>query len=301
MRLAHRVSRTISLLLVCILGASCGDGADSDSQRRVRVPRLAGPELVPKELVAALLSAFVSPGATVPEIVVGRMPDDLPFEVPRPENSRVVGGVVRASRGTLVFAVAQSSLDAIRAYQELLRRTGWDDPAGEMGSGFQPPDVVHSGTFCQGDGRWIATSAAERSDGQTFLQVQYGEQGRSPCDQSRRESRSLRRGPMPTFYPPRKTSILDGNLGGGRNFMEANARLKTELRPPQLVAHYGAQLRAAGWAPRTESQGADVSAQTWRIEDRRGNAWVGLLLAIAVPDSEEREVLFRVTALDSSS
>lgn len=106
---------------------------------------------------------------------------------------------------------------------------------------------------------------------------------------------------MPTFYPPRNTSILDGNVGGDRGYMEASARLKTELRPAELVAHYGAQLRAAGWAPRTESPGADVSAQTWRIEDRRGNAWVGLLLAIAVPDSDDREVLFRVMPLDSKS
>jgi hypothetical protein len=41
--------------------------------------------------------------------------------------------------------------------------------------------------------------------------------------------------------------------------------------------------------------------QTWRIQDRQGKAWVGVLVAIAIPDSENREMLFRVMPLDSSS
>ena len=111
---------------------------------------------------------------------------------------------------------------------------------------------------------------------------------------------SPRRAPIPTLYPPRNTSIVDANIGGGRNYSEASARLKTELRPAQLMAHYGTQLRADGWDPRSEPSGADVVGQTWAIQDRRGKAWVGLLVAIAVPDSDDREMLFRVMSLESS-
>lgn len=299
---AHWVPRITLVLLVGILSLSCGDGAQSDSGRGARVPKLRGPELVPQELVAALLTGVVAPGPTVPEIVVGRVPDNLPFEVPRPANARVVGAVARPSAGTLVFSVAERPLDAIRAYRELLRRTGWDDPGRELGSGFKPSATIHSGIFCQGEERSIRTTAAERSDGQTFLQIQYGENGKySPCNDRQRENLSSPRGPMPTLYPPRNASIVDGNVGGSRNYMEASGRLKTELRPAQLVAHYGAQLRANGWAPQSEPSGADVAGQTWRIQDRRGKAWVGVLVAIAIPNSEDREMLFRVMALDTSS
>jgi hypothetical protein len=301
MRAAHWVPRTAVFLLVGAFGVSCGDGAESDSGRRARVPSLRGPEMVPQELVAALLSGSVMPGPTVAEIVVGRVPDNLPFEVPRPEKSRVVGAVARPSAGTLVFSVAERPLDAMRAYREMLRRTGWDDPGRERGSGFQPSEMVHSGVFCRGEERSIMTTAAEGRDGRTFLQVRYAEYGRySPCDDRQRENMSWHRGPMPTLYPPHKTTIVDGNVGSSRNYAEASARLKTELRPTQLVAHYGAQLRADGWAPQSEASGADVVGQTWRIEDRRGKAWIGVLVAIAIPGSVDREMLFRVMSPESN-
>lgn len=300
MRAPQRVRWAGSILLACALGVACDDDADSRARSRARVPNLRGPELVPQELVAALLVGMVAPESTNPEIVVGRLPDDLPFEVPRPEKARVVGALARSKSGTLVFSVAEPPLEAMKAYRELLRRTGWDDPGRERGSGFQPPPIAYSGMFCQGEKRSISTTAAERSDGQTMLQVRYAESGRySPCDDRQRENMFSPRGPMPTFYPPRGASIVDGNVGGGRNYMEASARLKTELRPAQLLAHYAAQLRADGWTPRSETAGNDVTGQIWRINDHEGRAWVGVLIAIALPESEERMMLFRVTPLDS--
>jgi hypothetical protein len=300
MRATHRVLRAAVPFLIGALGPSCGDGAESN--REPRVPNLRGPELVPQELVAALLSGSVMHGPTVAEIVVGRVPDNLPFEVPRPEKSRVVGALARPAAGTLVFSVAQRPLDAMRAYRELLRRTGWDDRDRERGSGFQPREIAYSGVFCQGEERSISTTAAEGRDGQTFLQVQYAVyKSYSQCDDRQRENMSWQRGPMPTLYPPPKATIVDGNMGGGRNYIEASARLKTELRPAQLVVHYGAQLRAEGWVARSEPSGGDVAAQTWRVEDRRGKAWIGVLAAISIPDSKDREMLFRVMSPEPES
>jgi hypothetical protein len=293
MRAAHPLPRTAVFLLIGTLSVSCGDGAESDSDHRERVPKLRGPELVPRELVAALLTGLVMPGPTMPEIVVGRVPEDLPFEVPRPEKSRVVGAVARPSLGTLVFSVGERPLDAMRAYRDLLRRMGWDDPGRERGTGFQPP--AHSGVLCQGEKRSIMATAAEASDGRTFLQVRYSEnEGYSACDDRQRETMSWERGPIPTLYPPRNTSILDANVGGGRNYMQASGRLKTELTPAQLLAHYGAQLRTDGWVAQSEPSGTNVVGQTWRIKDQRSKTWIGVLIATAIPDSEDREMLFRV-------
>ena len=286
-------------LLIALLGASCGDGPDADAERRLRVPKLRGPELVPQELVAALLTGLVGPGPTLPEIVVGRVPETMPFEVPRPDNARVVGALARPSNGTLVLSVAQPPIETIERYRELLQRTGWDDRRGEMGGGFQPPATPHLDLFCHGEKRWISATSAERSDGQTLLQIRYSEGGpHSQCDDRQREKMSPRHGPIPALYPPSKTSIVHGNVGAGRHYIEASGRLSTGLRPAQLVAHYAAQLRAQGWSPQSESSGADVAAQIWRITDRRGKAWVGTLLAIAIPDSDDREMAFRVVPLD---
>jgi hypothetical protein len=289
------VARTLLVPAFALLALSCGEDDGSGSRAHQRVPKLNGPELVPEELVAALLTGFVAPGREFPEIVVGRVPDEMPFEVPLPPNARVVGAISRPTFGTLVLSVPERPLDAMKAYRDFLRRTGWDDPGREHGTGFEPPRTVHSGTFCQGESRSISTAAAQRSDKETFLQVQYREaSGRSLCDQTQFENPRFERGPMPTLYPPQNTSIVDASVGGGRNHSEASARLETDLDPAQLVAHYGTQLRADGWAPRSDPSGKELAAQQWSIEDRRGNSWVAVLVALRIPNSEHRQVLFRV-------
>ena len=289
------VPRTLLVPAFALLTLSCGDGDGSGSRSRDRVPKLSGPELVPQELVAALLTGFVAPGPGMPEIVVGRIPDEIPFAVPVPANARVVGAISRPTFGTLVLSVPERPLEAMKAYRELLRRTGWDDRGREHGTGFEPPRSLHSGTFCQGESRSINTGAAERSDKETFLQVRYQEaSGRSLCEQRQSDHPRSDRGPMPTLYPPEKTSIVDASVGGGMNYSEASARLETDLSPAQLVAHYGAQLRADGWAPRSDPSGKEVAAQHWSIEDRRGKSWVAVLIALRIPNSEHRQTLFRV-------
>jgi hypothetical protein len=293
----NRVPRTVGFLLAWVLTTACDDDA---SGRSPRVLELTGPELVPRELVAALLSGPYGPGPAG-EIFVGRIPDEMSFEVPEPVNARIVGALAQRSSGTLVFAVRERPLDAMKSYRELLRRTGWDDRGRERGSGFHPSEVVRPGTFCQGDDRSITTMAAEREDGETYLRVLYSETGRrSMCNDARNDDMAWRRGPMPSLYPPKDAQVLDGNVGGGRNYTQASARLKTELRPAQLIAHYAAQLRADGWAPRSEPSGTDVVGQTWRIEDRRGSPWIGALVAITVPDSPDRELIFRVMSPEAT-
>lgn len=291
--------RSATPLLVALLGISCGDGADADSAGRTRVPKLRGPELVPQELVAALLAGWVGPGPTLPEIVVGRLPEKMPFEVPRPDDAQVLGALARSSNGTLVFSVAQRPIEAMKAYVALLRRAGWDDQRGDVGSGFQPPVTPSSGTFCQGEKRSISAGTAERSDGQTVFLVRYTEGGSySPCEDRHREHVSPRRGPIPTLYPPPRTSVIHGTIGGSLHYSEASGRLRTELRPAQLVAHYGVQLRAEGWEPQSESSGSDIAGQTWRVKDRRGKAWLGILVAAAIPGSDDRDIVLRVVPLD---
>lgn len=299
MRASTLARRGAAPLLIILLGVSCGDGPDADSAGRTSVPKLRGPELVPQELVAALLAGWVGPGPTLPEIVVGRMPEKMPFEVPRPDDARVLGALARPSNGTLVFSVVQPPIEAMKAYVALLRRAGWDDRGGEIGSGFQPPVTPNSGTFCQGEKRSISAGTAEGSKGQTVFLVRYTEGGSySPCEDRQRENVSPQRGPIPTLYPPPGTSVVHGNISGSLHYSEASGRLRTELRPAQLVAHYATQLRSEGWEPQSESSGADVAAQTWRIKDRRGKAWVGILVAAAIPGSDDRDILLRVVPLD---
>jgi hypothetical protein len=256
---------------------------------------------VPQELVAALLAGAVAPGRTTPETFVGRLPDKLPFDIPRPDNARIVGSLARPSIGTVVFALPQSPREASKAYDELLLRSGWDDRAPRPG-GFEPPPMIFSGPFCKGDDKSISTSVAEQPDGGTSLQVRYSTGERSAC--AERERRGYigpeERGPIPALDPPRDAKIVGSGIGGSSGYLEASARMNVDLAPPQLLAHYATQLRASGWAPASDAVTGDVSAQTWTVEDRRGKKWVGLFVASSVPGSDDRLLLFRVMPVELS-
>jgi hypothetical protein len=208
----------------------------------------------------------------------------------------MVGSLAQRSGGTLVFVVPQRPLDAVRGYEGVLQRARWRVPVNRASGGFRRLDeIVHSGWFCQGERRSLSATALDRPEGGSFLRVAYGvHEHSSPCEDRRRDEPSFPRGPIPTLYPPEHATIVHAGTGGSRDYMEARARLKTELGPAQLVAHYSAQVRAQGWSLQSESVGPDLSAQMWRIEDREKKTWVGLLMGHSIPGSDERVVIFRV-------
>jgi hypothetical protein len=287
-----------TVLAILLLGqGACNRGPAQDpADRTPAVPQISGPDMVPKELVTALLVRF-SGGRTVPEIVVGRLPANMPFEVPSPDSARAVGSLAYSpSGGTVVFSVPHRPIDAVRAYEDMLQRAGWRAEKNSPSGGFRQADVVYTGRFCQGDRHSLNASTVERQQGGSFLQVHYTAHPRgSPCDDPNRSGFSPHRGPMPTLYPPDRTTMVDGGgSGGGRGYSDAHARLKTELSPAQLVAHYSTQVRRQGWSLQSESATPDMTAQTWRMEDRDGKVWVGLLLAQSIPETDGRSVLFRV-------
>ena len=292
-----RSTRAHSLLSLVALVAACGDGPGSDSAGRVSISELRGPETVPKELVSVLVTPYGWRGER--EIVVGRTPDDLPFEVPLPRGARIVGTLAGESSGTIVVTVDQSPLETMRSYRQIATEAGWE-ALRDRGGGFQSADAVRSGPFCKGEDTSISPHAIESERGQrTYVQIHYAKSDRhSPCDRRRREELVSSRGPLPPLYTPRGTSIFSGSGGGGPNYSEASARLETRLSLMELVKHYGSQLRDQGWTARSDPTGSSVVAQRWQLTDRDDARWIGLLIAAEVPGSDKPEVIFRVIPVE---
>ena len=86
---------------------------------------------------------------------------------------------------------------------------------------------------------------------------------------------------------------------GGRGTRTATTRLRTTLEPAQVVSHYAAQLREAGWTLRPPLADDITAVQSGQYSDAEGRLWHGSLFALALPGGEEVGVTFSLARRDA--
>jgi hypothetical protein len=68
--------------------------------------------------------------------------------------------------------------------------------------------------------------------------------------------------------------------------------------PGELVDHFGAQLREAGWTPDERTSAEGVAVETFRVTDSGGVAWHGVLVASLPSADADRVIALRVTRVE---
>jgi hypothetical protein len=260
-------------------------------------------EMVPRELVMTLLGS--SGSSSGPELLVGRLPADFPAAL-APAGARVVGSLSRRGEQTVVFALPQPCPEAAAAYRRTVEGAGWTGPPSSgmiEPQGFLPPAMGTAGPsslFCQGE-RILHFGTFPREGGGSYLRLTFHSAiEHSPC------SRQMARGPesywrefpVPALHAPENVEFRGGGMSGaGDDFRETGARVGTPMPPAELLAHYAAQLRQAGWTPAGTSAGEGVALQTFVRRDASGQSWHAVLSAVALPGSDKRDLSLRITRL----
>ena len=256
---------------------------------------------VPMELAQALLGGYGAPGGGAADLVVGRLPADFPAELALPGIGTVLGGLTHGAgeaqmgRASIaVLASPQRPAEALAIYETRLERGGWRRaPGAERRGGFLPAPVSRPGMFCR-DGMFVTVFATPRPAGGSHLRLNLRHPARmSPCDRERRQEVRDDAPPPMLRAPDGAATLSGGTMSGGPTTREMSTRLETRLPPAELVAHYAAQLEQARWSlgPLLTAEG--VAVQSAQHSDAEGRVWHGLLTAVALPGSNEREVIFR--------
>jgi hypothetical protein len=287
--------------------------------RWIRIALLACPALavgraahaqntVPVELVRALVATPIS-GPAGPVIVAGRAPDAFPAGVV-PAGARVLGGVVRDSTSMAVVAASPLAPDqALASATETLVQAGWTAP----GRASEPHGFVDvaARTFsflCRGT-EMVAANAVPATGGGAWVRYEYtsGRRMNGCAALGRRTTyREPWEGmPMPALTAPAgarqmrtgtsNAPDLNGGVAGS-----TTARLAVDMAPAALLAHYAAQIQAAGWTPSAPVTSAEFGGQSFRFRDASGKAWFGVLSATAIPDSRMRDVEFYIASLPAA-
>ena len=237
-------------------------------------------------------SHYSMPGTTPTDqqLLLGQLPDNLPFEIALPENITVIGSLVQgAPMGTQILLDAAPPVeDAVAELSAAFEAQGLSTPETPMTHGNVFGSLMPGPLptiYCDPDNDYFVTvTAADIDEDTADIRISYQEPEQrlgvySPCNLPD----SAMMGPnfdiLPQLQAPKGVFVhrSGGGSGEGGNVYRS-ADMQTELSVAELAEHYHAQLQDAGWALVDTSQVEAVSWSVWDFTDDKGNDWIGTLL-----------------------
>lgn len=269
---------------------------------------------VPHELAARLLESH-SPytvSGEKPLVFAGRLPEEMPFEVPIPDGFVLVGS----------------------AFRDLLSGGEWEeDHLGEPGCGGfargprgflmslgrtlvrsrrgAPVDVPGLSTvFRDARRQTLIVSAEERGRTPTDVRLRLitnrGPLHRrhpndpealfvlpvlTPPPLARASEEGVRTGHLAPPFEARTTGGSYGGHGLGHDGAFSFVALETELDLPAVTAHYTALLEEAGWSRSDEGIDGPQAWTAWTFSDDEQSSWAAAFTALRLPASPRRYLL----------
>lgn len=295
-----------SLLVIGALALALALALASPTGAQVVSERGNQPEMIPRDLVVALLS-FGQPGNV--DIRVAQVPEDVPPELV-PPGSQLLGSMSQFENVVVVLGVSEPPDSAVSAMASRLLSSGWARPPASsrlpMRGGFVAADFANSGPdgvpgfLCRGEAM-VNLMGMYRMSGGSLLRVTYNRNARSSGCREQPNERAFRSpyddAPVPTLRAPAGAMMTDGtgmssSSSGG---MTMHARLSARLEPAELVAHYDSQMKAAGWTPLADGAVEFLAARRYQKVDDRKRTWFGTLYAIMTPQGNEHDVSLHLT------
>ncbi len=253
-----------------------------------------------EELATRLLQATY-PGSTElneVQLLVGKLPQDMPVDLPIPDGARIIGSEIQEGKGIyIVLDVPLMPDQALDFYRRALPSQNWtetDIPG--MDRGFVQGDSRI--TFCKGMKNPSLTVTAHPLEDGTDLHIGISsDPDYSPCSQTSFDD-WLR--PIPKLAAPEGSRQFNEMMTGGGNRAAVSATLETEMNSSTLEDHYADQLSAANWTMAGGGKSGPSSWSAWSIEDENGLVWNGFLIALDIPGSEnQRFVLVQANQEDN--
>lgn len=286
----------IAIFALIGLGASAEQQNESISNESVNVS-----EPTTEELAIRLLQFdyFSSPELTQPELMPGKLPEEMPVDLPIPNGTRIVGSEILEDMGiTVVMDVTMTPEEALDFYRDALVPQNWTetDITG-MERGFMGGSV--STTFCKGARDPSVMVSAYPLENGTDLRLDIStDPYYSPCSMT---DQSDWMEPMPKLAAPKDAVISNQNsMGGWGNQVTVSAEIETELDSSALAIHYADQLKAANWTAVSSEECGSASWSTWSFEDEEGISWDGFLIALDFTGGEDKRFVMMQTSMEES-
>jgi hypothetical protein len=249
-----------------------------------------------------LLSRVVSTSDSAPEqsvIYVTRLPDNIPFDLPLPEDAQVIGSVYYASQSRIeiILDVPQSPDDLIQFFRTSLSAGQWAAlsaaaiPVGGFVS--QPWSTDY---FCyQTDAAMLGVTAKASETLTHVTLLIFTPADATPCGgagtiDASGEPYSL----LPQLQTPDGVTLVPGTNGiqnpgvVEQGYTGVSATLSSDLPVSKLTQAYHRQLEDAGWYLVSQEVSDKMAWSAWTLQDAEGKTWTGTFVLIPRPAVEDQ-------------
>lgn len=297
------ISRSLAVFVLSLTAAATG------AQAPAKPPDSGEP--IPRELALALLNFGSDMGAAA--IRVGKAPDDIPPAL-LPPGFQILGSTTQFESSVIVLAAQEQPDSAVSRYEAHLLASGWARPPAPQQSapvrGFVLADAGqaaydHPDVACRGD-EFVTYTGTYRRNGGSLVKVTYNRGTRYSVCKARQDVKAYQSAyeaaPVPLLKAPLGSLMPDGSgtSSSSNNSFSLATRLTTRLKPVELVNHFDKQLREQGWSSVADGSLQSMAVHTYRKNDEEGRAWIGMLLSIALPDTAQQDVWFKLSRSQSS-
>jgi hypothetical protein len=277
---------TLAVLLTGVMAVLAQGGGTTEV--------LGGDEASLRALLARIAESY-GPDGDYSEVEVGQLTNRLPFSLPLPDETTVLGSVsdLRDGAPYHIQVIAHSGLapeDVAAFYASALTDAPWRnmrDLTGNAPGGFTVQQVDWA-NFCYGDEAMLQISARALEDAGTDIRYHIQVSplpdlctGTYAGEMMASQAFSM----LPSLFPPEGVTQINSSAGsGGANgqpVVYSAAILETDLDLDALSASYAAQLEEAGWALLGREIGTRLSWSGWRLTDEQGNPWEATLTITA--------------------
>lgn len=237
--------------------------------------RQTAPAALPVPLVTALLTDRGAATRAVPQYTNGTLPPGYPAALVPTGPVRILGGMQAGDEIVAVFSDSTRRLAAV--LEQLFQAAGFSRPAPTPGAGFSAASGPYS-YFC-GDSGTVSAEPLTGSN-RNAARVTYRRLvGRNSCSMFRPPPPSGQL-QLPELLPPAGVWVRGSHGGGSEGEINSSADMTgSALVPSTILAHYAAQLVAAGWTAAEPAVSARLAGQVFEAKNATGAPWEGVLMA----------------------
>jgi hypothetical protein len=291
-------------------------GAQNQADEGARVRELAERLLAGNTTPVGVVGPAVRQRQTA-ELLPGRLPDGLPFTLPMPPGSALVGSATRSAGGAPISAdvlleAPGSSGDIQAFYEQALADQGWTRPAATSGVGFQSSDQTPL-AMCLGDDTSIMLALGPLAPGRTEVRLSVTLPSRPRASAgsfdyaanlcTARASLAApsppiyRRDLLPSLRPPAGSHLQDAGGAMGPDYATSEATVDTTLTAGELETSFARQLERIGWIKLDSGDAGAVAFSAWALPNEPD--WFGMLAIMELPIENRYALTVRVESTSS--
>lgn len=260
-----------------------------------------------RELLAFVERYHTYPSSTARDEVnvhVGKLPPTLGFELPLPDDGKVVGSLSwGTSRHQIIVDTALLPDEVLEFYTERLAAIGYEPWRMPGSRGFLSPEGDFQRTFCHDLSDTELRITASNTDRRfTDLRIHVSkDQPHSQCAQEMPKPAQSSPGQK---YMPILNAYPDSNIPsksgcGHENAYSSQIELRSSASGKEILAHYSRQLLDSDWIELDSGQRDRFYWSIWTFMDDEDRQWEGILYVTeSSKDAEKRTVMLQITLVD---